>query len=379
MTRWAVAGCCMVVLLAPGRAAAQAPAYRVGVTSESGDIVTWLRPRSDGTLERDRVVAVDPRPPEIDGPHNITVAPDQRSYYVSMAHGTPWGTLWRLDARTDRVLGTAQAELYPTTIALTPDGEFAFVANSDFFGDRPRVNPVTIVHTPTMTTIAQLTTCDMPHGVRANRAGSTVWISCMHSDELVAIDVASLAITHRIRLGAGHAAAAEHAAHASQDGAGATATAPTPAGPDLTRPCAATYVALSPDDARLYVACNAAGTLQVWDAVTRGFLGEVATGAGAYNVEASPDGRLVIVTNKKDRSISVIDAITLTELRRLPVTKPVVHGVVFAPDGRHAYVSQESVGADPGAVDTIDLTTLSVTGSVPIPAQPTGLTILRTR
>ena len=32
-----------------------------------------------------------------------------------------------------------------------------------------------------------------------------------------------------------------------------------------------TDVALSPDDARLYVAFNAAGTLQVWDAATRGF------------------------------------------------------------------------------------------------------------
>jgi YVTN family beta-propeller protein len=295
-----------------------------------------------------------------------------------MAHGTPWGSLWRLDARTHRVLGTAQAEGYPTTIALTPDGEFAFVANSDFFGDRPRVNPVTIVHTPTMTTITQLPTCDMPHGVRSNRAGTTVWVSCMHSDELVAIDVASLAITHRIRLGAGHADASGHGAHAGHAMA-STPPSSTVTGPDLTQPCAATYVALSPDDTRLYVACNAAGTMQVWDAATRAFLGQVTTGAGAYNVEPSPDGRLVIVTNKKDRSVSVIDAVSLTELRRVPVSKPVVHGVAFAPDGRHAYVSQESIGADPGAVDTIDLATLTVIGTIPIPAQPTGLTILRTR
>jgi YVTN family beta-propeller protein len=373
-----IAGWLAVALLVPATGVAQEPGYRVGVTSESGDIVTWLRPLADGTLATERVVAVNPRPPEIDGPHNITVAPDQGSYYVSIAHGTPWGSLWRLDARTHRVLGTAQAEGYPTTIALTPDGEFAFVANSDFFGDRPRVNPVTIVHTPTMTTITQLATCDMPHGVRSNRAGTTVWVSCMHSDELVAIDVASLAITHRIRLGAGHAEASGHGAHAGHAMA-STPTAPPATGPDLTRPCAATYVALSPDDARLYVACNAAGTMQVWNAATRAFLGQVTTGAGAYNVEPSPDGRLVIVTNKKDRSVSVIDAASLTELRRVPVSKPVVHGVAFAPDGRHAYVSQESIGADPGAVDTIDLATLTVIGTIPIPAQPTGLTILRTR
>lgn len=372
------AGWLALALLVPAIGGAQEPGYRVGVTSESGDIVTWLRPLADGTLTTERVVAVNPRPPEIDGPHNITVAPDHRSYYVSIAHGTPWGSLWRLDAGTHRVLGTAQAEGYPTTIALTPDGEFAFVANSDFFGDRPRVNPVTIVHTPTMTTITQLPTCDMPHGVRSNRAGTTVWVSCMHSDELIAIDVASLAITHRIRLGAGHADASDHAAHAGHAMASTPPSSPV-TGPDLTQPCAATYVALSPDDTRLYVACNAAGTMQVWDAATRAFLGQVTTGAGAYNVEPSPDGRLVLVTNKKDRSVSVIDAVSLTELRRVSVSKPVVHGVAFAPDGRHAYVSQESIGADPGAVDTIDLATLTVIGTIPIPAQPTGLTILRTR
>ncbi|MEO5798942.1 MAG: hypothetical protein ABIZ70_09860, partial [Gemmatimonadales bacterium] len=57
-------------------APAQTPgSYLVGVVSESGDMVTWLRPGAAGTLTLDRVVKIDPRPPEIDGPHNITTAP----------------------------------------------------------------------------------------------------------------------------------------------------------------------------------------------------------------------------------------------------------------------------------------------------------------
>jgi YVTN family beta-propeller protein len=223
-----------------------------------------------------------------------------------------------------------------------------------------------------MTTITQLTTCDMPHGVVSNRAGSTVWVSCMHSDELVAIDVATLAITKRIRLGAGHAKAGGHAGHA---------TAPTGGdalrGPPLDRPCSATYVAISPDDSRLYVACNAAGTVQVWDVASGTMVAEVAAGPGAYNVAASPDGKLILATNKKDQSVSVIDAVTLTERARVAVSKPVVHGIAFAPGGRYAYISQESVGADPGAVDVLDLETLKITGTIAVPAQPTGITILR--
>ena len=86
--------CALVVagLLGPTVLLAQGsdPGYRLGIVSESGDIVTWLRP-GDGTLSRDRVVQVGIMPTDIDGPHNITVSPDQRFYYVSVAHGTPFG------------------------------------------------------------------------------------------------------------------------------------------------------------------------------------------------------------------------------------------------------------------------------------------------
>ncbi len=381
--------CLVAGLIAAVAAGAQAPAprYLVGVVSEAGDIVTWLAPGAGGILTLDRVVKVDPRPPEMDGPHNITVAPDQKSYYVTISHGTPYGSLWRLDARTDRVLGVAPLEAYPTTIGLTPDGDFTFVANSDFYGDRPRVNPVSIVHTPTMTTIANLVACDMPHGAKSNHAGTIVYISCMHSDELLEVDVSSLSIARRIRLGKGHQAAG-HAGISHAPAVTQLIPAPVPThagtdhgtatgGPDLTRACAATFVSVSPDDTRLFVACNAGSVLQVWDARTRTLIKAIPTGAGAYNVEPSPDGRTIIVTNKKDQSISVIDAATLVERKRIPVAKPIVHGVAYSPDGRYAYITQESVGADPGAVDVLDLLTLAITSSFPVPAQPTGVTILR--
>jgi YVTN family beta-propeller protein len=141
--------------------------------------------------------------------------------------------------------------------------------------------------------------------------------------------------------------------------------------------CAPTFVSVSRDDQTLYVACNHKGTLQVWDAVALMMKTEVPTGAGAYNVEPSPDGRVVIVTNKKAQSVSIIDAATLKELARVATTKKIVHGVAYSPDSRYAYVTQESIGADPGAVDVIDLTTLTKVSTTPIPAQPTGITILK--
>jgi DNA-binding beta-propeller fold protein YncE len=84
----------------------------------------------------------------------------------------------------------------------------------------------------------------------------------------------------------------------------------------------------------------------------------------------------VIVTNKKDQSVSLIDAASLTEIARVSTSKKIVHGVAYSPDSRLAYISCESIGADPGAVDVIDLAARKRVASVPIPGQPTGITIL---
>jgi YVTN family beta-propeller protein len=357
-----------LILASSAHAQAGDPGYRVGVVSESGDVATWLKPVGNG-LSIERVVPVGIMPTDIDGPHNITVSPDQRSYYITVAHGTPFGSLWKMDALGDSLLGRAQVELFPTTIALTPDGQFAFVANSDFHGDHPRVNVVSVVHTPTMNKITDIPACDMPHGVKANHAGLMIYVSCMHSDEILQLDVATFRIARRARTGEGHAMATMDPSQ------------PGPAAPlvgGVAKECSPTFVSVSPDDRRLYVACNYGNSLQVLDAATLTLIKEIPVGKGAYNAEPSPDGKLVLVTNKKDQSVSVVDAVTLTEVARIPTSKKVVHGIAFSPDGRLAYVTSESVGADPGAVDVINLAQRLVVGSLSIPRQPTGITILQT-
>ncbi|MEX2157748.1 MAG: cytochrome D1 domain-containing protein [Gemmatimonadales bacterium] len=349
------------------------PGYRILVASESGDIITQLV--WDGSsLTATKVVPVGVMPADIDGPHNVTAAPDGSAWYVTIAHGTPYGSLWKLAAGTDSLVGRAEVEMFPTTIALTPDGALAFVANSDFHGDHPRVNVVTIVQTATMTPLTNLPACDMPHGVKVNHAGTRVYVSCMNSDEILEIDRQSFRIRrrHKTGEGMGHSMAGTGAIHGV-----APASAPQPT-EGAGRDCSPTFVSVSPDDRRLYVACNHRNTLQVLDAATLELVKEIPVGAGAYNVEPSADGRWVLVTNKKAQSVSLVDAHTLTEAARIATSKPLPHGVAYAPDGRWAFISAESVGADPGAVDVIDLTTRARVAGIAVPRQPTGITILRT-
>ena len=218
-------------------------------------------------------------------------------------------------------------------------------------------------------------------------AGTRVYVACMMSDELLTIDPGAFSVSARIALGNGTPAShAEHmkmetredsmmmaAAAKPKPKVGAASSTLTGQNPD----CLTTYVSVAPNDSLLYLACNHSNELQVRDATTLALVRRLPTGAGAYNVEPSPDGRLVFVTNKKDKSVSVFDTRTWTEAKRIPTSKRIPHGLAFSPDGRYAFVTCESVGTDPGAIDAIDLSTLSVVASMPLALQPTGVAVWR--
>ena len=378
------AGPLLLALLLPAavfRLSAQTPPvpsaarpYTLYVSSESGDIVTRIEVGPAG-WRKVREVPVGVLPTDIDGPHNVAVAPDGRFWYVSIAHGTPYGSVWKFSTDTDSLLGRVQVGAFPTTVGLSPDGGWAWVPNSDFHGDRGGVNTVSAIYTPTLTQVTQLPVCDMPHGSRYNHAGTRVYIACMMSDELVAIDPAAFHIVGRAALSRGGASAM--AAHQHEgSGAGVAPGAASSTMPGQNPDCLTTYVSVSPGDSLLYLACNHGNELQVRDPATLQLIRRIPTGAGAYNVEPSPDGKWVLVTNKKDQSVSVFDTRTWTEAARIKTTKRIPHGIAFSPDGKYAFVTQESVGTDPGAVDAIDLATLTRVASLPLPLQPTGIALL---
>src|SRR2546430_1363278 len=239
----------------PAGGAPGAPGYRILVSSESGDIVSQLT--WDGVaLKTVKIVPVGIMPADIDGPHNVTISPDGKYWYVTIAHGTPYGTLWKMAVDGDTLVGRAPVEMFPTTISLTPDGELAFVANSDFHGDQPRMNVVRIIYTPQMLTLTNLRACDMPHGVKVNHAGTKVYVTCMNSDEVLEIDRAALAITRRHKTGPGMLPQPVPMKMGHSGAEGAT----------LHDACMPTFVSVSLDDTRLYVACNHSDELMVLDA-----------------------------------------------------------------------------------------------------------------
>ncbi len=74
----------------------------------------------------------------------IRVEPGGKHFYVTIAHGTPFGTLWKFRTGDNTLADTATLGLFPATVGITPDGSLGFVVNFNLHGD-PLPSSVSVV------------------------------------------------------------------------------------------------------------------------------------------------------------------------------------------------------------------------------------------
>src|SRR6266436_4841477 len=120
-----------LIAIAVGPAAAQTKPdkdYLVYVLSESADRIALVR-FGPGGARVDHDLHTGEMPTDINGPHGIAISPDRKSYYVSLAHGRPFGTVWKYAVDGDRVLGETTLGLFPATMDITKDGGLLFIVN----------------------------------------------------------------------------------------------------------------------------------------------------------------------------------------------------------------------------------------------------------
>ena len=340
--------------------------YLVYVLSESADKIALVRFGPEGARV-DRQIDTGDMPIDIDGPHGIVVSPDRQFYYVSIAHGRPYGTVWKYSTKDDSLVAKTTLGHFPATLDVTPDGAFLFVVNFNLHGDMVP-SSVSVVSTQTMTEVARLKTCTMPHGSRLNSSGTKKYSTCMMDDMLVEIDTRSLKVTKQFAL-------TKPGATSSTKHTGGHGMEPPKAG-DTS--CSPTWAEPSVDGASVYVACNNSSeivevTTRDWQIVRR-----IPARAGVYNLDVTHDGLRLIATNKRDQSVSIYELKSGRELARLPTQRKVLHGVVVSPDDRYAFVTVEGVGSEPGTVEVIDLTALKTVATVDVGATAAGIDFYKT-
>jgi DNA-binding beta-propeller fold protein YncE len=234
---------------------------------------------------------------------------------------------------------------------------------------------VSVVYTDGMVEVARIPTCVMPHGSRLNAQGTKHYSVCMMNDALVEIDAQTFKVSRHFMLKKGSEHGMDGPVAAASGGAmdhdmgGHGMAAPKPG--DVS--CSPTWAQPSADGASVFVACNKSSEIVEIDATTWSLRRRIPTGDGVYNLAATHDGKLLIGTNKRGQSASIIDVASGKELARIPTTRKVASGVAVSSDDRYAFISIEGVGSQPGTVDIIDLASRQKVASVDVGQQAGGI------
>ena len=384
----------LALLLPTGAATALAQSkpdkdYLVYVLSEAADKISLIRFGPAGARV-DREVPTGDMPVDIDGPHGISVSRDQKAYFVSLAHGRPFGSVWKYSAKDDRVLGRVRLGYFPATMDLNADGSLLFVVNFNLHGDMAP-SSVSVVATEPMLEMARIETCAMPHGSRLNPQGTKHYSACMMDDMLVEIDTQTLKVSRHFLLTKGRemggmgigsdpkaappaTANANRHKHSTSTDTGGHGMEPPRAGDNS---CSPTWAQPSVTGSSIFVACNKSSEIVEVDAAKWTVVRRIPARAGVYNLAVTKDGTRLLATNKRDQSVSVIELEGGRELARIPTRRSVLHGVVISPDDRYAFVSVEGVGSEPGTVEIIDLGTRKIVATVDVAAEAAGIDFFR--
>ena len=81
---------------------AQNATYYVYVASEAADRISAVR-FGPGGAAVDHELTTGIMPIDIDGPHGLAVSPEKKYYYVSIAHGQPFGSSYPCAGRSEPV------------------------------------------------------------------------------------------------------------------------------------------------------------------------------------------------------------------------------------------------------------------------------------
>ncbi|MDH5366656.1 MAG: YncE family protein [Cyclobacteriaceae bacterium] len=357
--------------------------YYVYVTAESEDEVALVK--FDGKkAETIKTIPVGVWPAEIEGPHGITVDPSGKYWYLSLAHGNPYGFLYKFRTGSDDLVSKIQLGLFPASMQISTSTGLLYCVNFNLHGDMVP-SSVSVVDPELMIELKKVTTGVMPHGSRISPDGLYQYSVGMMSGELFEIDAVSLKVSRKLDLDKsaadmgmnhstmGHATSNSENKpmdHANMDHSKMNHDEMKEMKHSKVKP---TWVTPHPNNGKAYIAANGAAQvlevdLKTWE-VSRKWDG----GKGPYNIDITPDGNKLIVTYKTDGATGIWDVEKGVELARIPNTNSVSHGVAVSSDSKYAFISVEGKGDDKGRMDVINLETMKIVDTAFLGKQAGGI------
>ena len=332
--------------------------YYVYVAAESDDMVSLLKFDGKDLIEVERF-EVGVMPTEIEGPHGITVDPNGKYWYLSLAHGSPYGTLTKYSTETNKPISSTKLGLFPASMQISEATGLLYCVNFNLHGDMVP-STVSVVDPEIMVEIKQIETGAMPHGSRISPDGLFQYSVAMMSGELFEVDAISLKVNRKLSLEKEMSHSHHHMHHDNDMKMVHSKVKPT-------------WVIPHPSKKSVFVAGNGSDEiievdLDNWEVINR-----INVGKGPYNIEISPDGKYLVSTLKGEGSTGVWSLEDVSVNRIIKNTTMVSHGIAISPDSKYAFVSVEGIGGEPGKVDVINLENMSLLSSVNVGKQAGGI------
>lgn len=289
------------------------PAAVVFVTNRDSNDVTVIEIASDEVIDRLQIGAWT-------GPHMAMLTPDGKSLVVA---GTGRNTMIVVDLATQTTqripVGTK-----PEHFDISPDGRTLGVGNLDD-------GTVSLIDLHELREITRISGFSEPHGVTFLPNGKA-YVSSYGSHEVASLDVSSGTIVARLAVGKAYRLAALNPDRYLREMNGIAN--PTP----------------SRDGHFIYAADGDSGVVGVIDTDTDRVVKTLRVGENPWRAYAAPDGRLMLVPNNGDETVSVIDTWRYQVVATLKAGAGMT-GVNFA--GTKAYV----VASKESAIYVYDLST----------------------
>ena len=367
----------------------QAQNYFVYVAAESDDTVSLLKFDGDDISELERF-DVGYYPTEIEGPHGITVGPNGDYWYLSLAHGNPFGKLIKYSTKDNKVVGETSLGLFPATMQISSVTGLLYCVNFNLHG-KMSPSTVSVVDPETMTEIKKITTGAMPHGSRMSPDGLKQYSVSMMSSELYEIDALDLSVSRKMNLENKISENKKMSMNHSMDNKKMMNSTKEMNHSNNMKEhvmemknsmhmsdVKPTWVIHHPDKKTLYVAGNGSNEIIEIDSEKWKITKRIKTQKGPYNVEVSPNGKYLVATLKGEGSTAIWDLENNYKINVIRNSTTVSHGIAISNDSKYAFISVEGVGGEPGIVDVINLNDSKLISSVEVGKQAGGIAFWKT-
>ena len=257
-------------------------------------------------------------------PYGVAITPNGLYAYVANSGGT---TVSIISTSNDSAFKAITVGTNPVGVAITPNGQYVYVTNNGG-------NTVSVISTSSNSVVSTITVGNTPDGVAITPNGQYVYVANWHSNTVSVISTSSNTVVSTIPVG--------------------------------TNPH---DVAITPDGQYVYVANYGSNTVSVISTSSNTVVSTIPVGTNPPGVAITPNGLYAYVANWGSNSVSVISTSSNSVVSTISVgTNPM--GVAITPNGLYAYVANWNGNSVSVISTSSNSVVTTITGT---PASPCGI------